>query len=233
MSSRSIDPELKRLCNRLGYPVGRAALLEQALTHRSCGSPHNERLEFLGDAVLNLVVAEMLYSERPDASEGDLSRYRARLVREATLAELGQELQLGDFIRLGPGELKSGGFRRDSILADAVEALIGAIYLDAGFSSAAKTVESLLGPRVEALPDADALKDSKTRLQEWLQGRGRPRPDYEIVDEQGADHARRFTIRCRASGLSSPVEATAGSRRKAEQKAAKSVLEQLIRDYGP
>jgi len=232
VSKRSIDPELRRLCDRLGYPVDSAALLEQALTHRSCGTPHNERLEFLGDAVLSLVVAQLLYLARPEASEGDLSRFRARLVREATLAELARELRLGDFIRLGSGELKSGGFLRDSILADALEALVGAIYLDAGPSAANRTVESLFGPRIVALPDADSLKDSKTRLQEWLQGRGQPRPDYEIIDEQGADHARRFTVRCRADGLPGPIEATAGSRRKAEQKAAKSVLDQLIQEYG-
>ncbi len=227
MSSRSIDAQRRRLVEGLGRSIDDSALLDQALTHRSCGTPHYERLEFLGDAVLNMVVAELLYAARPEATEGDLSRFRARLVREPTLAEIARDLQLGEFIRLGPGELKSGGFLRDSILADVLEAIIGAIYLESGFSAAHTTVASLMSQRIEALPEADALKDAKTRLQEWLQGRGSPRPRYEVVDERGADHERRFTVECRVEGLEDAIRATAGSRRKAEQQAAGRALEHL------
>lgn len=227
MSNRSTDSDPDRLLRRLGPPIGDRSLLEQALTHRSRGTPNYERLEFLGDAVLNMVVAELLFEARPDASEGDLSRLRARLVREPTLAELARELELGEFVRLGPGELKSGGYLRDSILADALEALIGAIHLDGGFQASRKTVAALMQSRIDELPHADALKDAKTRLQEWLQGRGEQRPRYRVVDETGADHKRRFTVHCEAPGLGAPVEATAGSRRKAEQRAAAAALERL------
>jgi ribonuclease-3 len=211
----------------LNHRFSDPALLRQALTHRSLGTPNNERLEFLGDGVLNMVVAELLYRARPGATEGDLSRLRARLVREETLAEIARELALGDELRLGSGELKSGGYLRDSILSDALEAIVGAVFLDAGFAAARALVADWMQARVAALPDAEVLKDAKTRLQELLQGRGVPLPVYELVDESGADHARRFTVRVRVPLLDAPVTATAGSRRRAEQRAASGALERI------
>lgn len=215
------------LANRFGCRLSDPALLGQALTHRSCGSRNNERLEFLGDAVLNLVVASMLYRAHPDDSEGDLSRLRARLVRERTLAQIARELELGCWLRLGSGELKSGGHLRDSILSDTLEALIGAVYLDAGFDEAAALIGRLIENRLDALPPADQLKDAKTRLQEWLQARALGLPQYRIVDEHGADHARRFSVACTAGEPAREFIAEAGSRRKAEQAAAAEALRAL------
>ena len=169
------DP-LESLQKRLGRRFADPALLTLALTHRSLGGRNNERLEFLGDALLNFVAADTLYADKPAAEEGALSRLRAGLVREESLARLGRELQLGEVIRLGESELKSGGFRRDSILADAVEAILGAIYLDGGFAEAKSECELLLRPQIAELPDAELLKDPKTRLQEWLKARARPLP---------------------------------------------------------
>src|SRR6056297_4313286 len=211
----------------LGHEFRFADLLRLALTHRSCGNPNNERLEFLGDAVLNMVVAELLFHARPDVPEGDLSRLRARIVRERTLAEVARSLQLGDHVRLGPGELKSGGFLRDSILADALEAIIGAVFLDGGFDAAQSLVEHLMSERIEALPDAEALKDPKTRLQELLQARAFKLPVYAVIDERGAEHDRTFTVVCTTEMLDEPVEATSTSRRKAEQAAAQLALETI------
>lgn len=203
------------------------ALLKQALTHRSLGGHNNERLEFLGDGLLNFVVAEYLYRERGAAPEGDLSRLRANIVRDTTLSAIATELKLGEHLRLGSGELKSGGFLRASILADAVEAIIGAVYLDAGFETAQRFVLDLVGERLLKLPEADALKDPKTRLQEFLQGRGRALPEYWLVDEHGADHDKRFRVACRTVLGDKVIEAEAGSRRKAEQIAARRMLEWL------
>lgn len=215
----------------LDYDFRRADLLRLALTHRSRGNPNNERLEFLGDSVLNMVVAELLFRARPDVPEGDLSRLRARIVRERTLAEVARELELGDHVLLGAGELKSGGFLRDSILADALEAIIGAVFLDGGFDSARALVERLMAGRIAALPDAETLKDPKTRLQELLQSRSLGLPEYEVVNERGADHDRTFTVVCRVELLEAPIRATAASRRRAEQAAAKSALD-LISKQG-
>lgn len=227
MSSRSTDSFIRALADRFECRISDPALLEQALTHRSCGSRNNERLEFLGDAVLNLVVASMLFQQRSTDSEGDLSRLRARLVRERTLAEVARELELGDWLRLGPGELKSGGHLRDSILADTLEAVLGAVYLADGFDAAADLIHRLLGRRLAGLPTADQLKDAKTRLQEWLQARGHDLPEYRIVEEHGADHARRFIVACRAGEPVREFVAEAGSRRKAEQAAAAAALRAL------
>lgn len=227
MSSRSTDSDPGPLISGLGYRFRRPELLRLALTHRSRGARNNERLEFLGDAVINFVVADLLYHARPDASEGDLSRLRARLVREHTLAEIARELGLGDRLLLGPGELKSGGFLRESILSDALEAVIGAVFEDGGYEQARALVERLVAPRLESLPDAELLKDPKTRLQELLQGRGLALPEYEVVDERGADHDRQFTVACRVEALAEPVRATARSRRKAEQAAARMALERI------
>jgi len=205
----------------IDYRFEDPALLEQALTHRSFGPPHYERLEFLGDSLLSMVIAEQLFFQRPHATEGDLSRLRSRLVRDITLARVASELNLGDHLRLGGGELKSGGFLRESILADVVEAIIGAVYLDGGFKQARRVIRDLFADRLADLPDADTLKDPKTRLQELLQGRGHELPEYSVILETGADHAKRFEVECRAGSLVEPVRAEAGSRRKAEQAAAR------------
>lgn len=228
MSNPSTDIRRLSTLRGLEYEFRHAELLRLALTHRSCGNPNNERLEFLGDAVLNMVVAELLFNARPDVPEGDLSRLRARIVRERTLAEIARQLELGGHVLLGPGELKSGGFLRDSILADALEAVIGATFLDGGFEAARNLIERLTGERIAALPDAEALKDPKTRLQELLQGRSLSLPQYEVVNEWGADHDRKFTVECRVQTLDSPIQATATSRRKAEQAAASNALETLM-----
>lgn len=211
----------------IDYRFRDTGLLERALTHRSFGPVHYERLEFLGDSLLNLIIAEQLFHLRPDAHEGDLSRLRSRLVRDTTLAKLAAELDIGDVLRLGTGELKSGGFLRESILADVFEALIGAIYLDGGFDAVRHVVADLFAERIERLPDAESLKDPKTQLQERLQAGGHPLPEYEVVSETGADHAKDFEVECRVGDLRAPVRARAGSRRKAEQAAARCMLEAL------
>nr|WP_239538078.1 ribonuclease III [Dyella mobilis] len=202
------------------------SLAALALTHRSAGKPNNERMEFLGDALLGAIVAEMLYETHPKASEGEMSRLRAQLVNGQALAVMARELELGDRLKLGSGELKSGGFRRDSILADAFEALVAAVYLDAGFEACRKAVRTLFADRVAALPRSS--KDAKTRLQEWLQARGWPLPQYELVGAEGEDHARTFDVNC---AVSEPLVVTAsgrgGSRRLAEQDAAEIVLSRL------
>lgn len=211
---------------KLGYRFADESLLQLALTHRSAGRPNNERLEFLGDALVNLVVAEMLFEARPRASEGELSRLRAQLVSEPALAERARELRLGDVLRLGPGELKSGGFRRDSILADAFEALVAAIHRDGGFQAC----RSWLRTRFEASLTAvgPPQKDPKTLLQEWLQGRGLALPHYELLAEHGEEHARRFDVACLVGEPRDiRCEGTGTSRRAAEQAAAEAMLASL------
>lgn len=214
---------------KLGYRFADEGLLQLALTHRSAGRPNNERLEFLGDALVNQVVAEMLFDARPRASEGELSRLRAQLVSEPALAERARELQLGDLLRLGSGELKSGGFRRDSILADAFEALVAAIHRDGGYFACRDWLRVVFERAVaEAGP---AQKDSKTRLQEWLQARGLPLPQYELVAEHGEEHARRFDIACiLVQPRAVRFEGSGGSRRAAEQVAAELALANLDDD---
>lgn len=202
-------------------------LLREALTHRSLGAVNNERLEFLGDSILNFVVAGRLYELRPQATEGELSRLRSRVVRGDTLAELAAQLRLGDHLRLGEGELKSGGFKRQSILADALEALFGAIYLDGGFEACSAVIREVCEPVILVLPDAEALKDPKTRLQEWLQARGRPLPEYQLIREEGADHAKHFVVACRVPDSGEQSQAEGSSRRKAEQSAASILLGRL------
>ncbi len=227
MPNRSETRPLRRLPG-IDHEFSNPALLEQALTHRSHGGVHYERLEFLGDSLLNLCAAELLFERRPDADEGDLSRLRSRLVRDVTLAQIASNLHLSEFLRLGLGEMKSGGFLRASILADVIEALIGAVYLDAGFDAARRVVRSLLAELEEGLPDADQLKDPKTRLQELLQGRGYDLPEYSVVAEQGADHAKLFRVRCSVGELAAPVEGEGSSRRKAEQAAARRMHADLL-----
>lgn len=231
MSNRSAT-ELRELPG-IDYRFRDPALLEQALTHRSHGPGHYERLEFLGDSLLSMAISERLFHDRPHAPEGDLSRLRSRLVRDVTLARIAIELDLGAHLRLGAGELKSGGFLRESILADVVESLIGAIYLDGGFEAARKVIHQLFDQRLRELPDADSLKDPKTRLQELLQGRGHELPEYRVIAEAGADHAKRFEVECQAGDLVEPVRAEAGSRRKAEQAAARLMHERLLRLFAP
>lgn len=210
-----------------GHVFAAPALLAQALTHRSAGAPHNERLEFLGDAVLGVIVAEALYTRWPKADEGSLTRARAELVRESSLAGVARRLEIGPRLVLGPGEMKSGGHRRDSILSDALEAIIGAIYLDAGFDACRRVVLPWFEEAVSAVPAGKVGKDAKTRLQEWLQGRQKPLPQYVLQQESGEEHARVFVVRCVVSDPPLAGEGEGGSRRAAEQLAAEVVLGQL------
>jgi ribonuclease-3 len=207
-----------------GYRCREPSLLEAALTHRSAGGPNNERLEFLGDGVLNCVVADLLYRRYPRADEGELSRLRARLVRGETLAALAVTLNVGEQLRLGPGELRSGGFRRRSILADALEAVFGAIYLDGGFEAARTAIERVIAPRLEELAGEPDLKDPKTRLQEYLQGRGLALPRYVVAAVEGESHMQRFRVICEVQALGLQGSGQGSSRRRAEQEAAQQVL---------
>ncbi|MGH8113873.1 MAG: ribonuclease III [Rhodanobacteraceae bacterium] len=211
---------------KLGYRFVDEELLQLALTHRSVGRPHNERLEFLGDALVNLVVAEMLFDARPRADEGELSRLRAQLVSEPALAERARELHLGDELKLGSGELKSGGFRRDSILADAFEALVAAIYRDGGYDACRDWLHRIFAKPLDGA--GPPQKDPKTRLQEWLQGHGYPLPHYELLAELGEEHARRFEAVCVVEyPHAARFEGGGGSRRAAEQEAAEAALARL------
>ncbi|KDE39561.1 MAG: ribonuclease III [Nitrincola lacisaponensis] len=218
---------VSELARRLGHAFKDESLFELALTHRSCGKRNNERLEFLGDSVLNFVIAADLYQRFPAAREGQLSRLRALMVKGETLAEIARELGLGDYLRLGSGELKSGGFRRDSILADAVEAIIGAIYLDAGLQTVEGFVLGWYEKRLDELDLDGSIKDSKTRLQEFLQSRRLNLPDYELVSVEGEAHAQTFNIQCHTVLLDNPTQGQGNSRRQAEQNAAKAALMQL------
>jgi ribonuclease III len=210
-----------------GHVFATPALCHTALTHRSAGADHNERLEFLGDSILNCAAARLLYDAHPLADEGALSRLRASLVSGETLAQIAGDLGLGEYLRLGPGELKSGGFRRASILADALEALLGAIFLDAGFDAAAAAVARILGPRMSDLPAADALKDPKTRLQEVLQARGLALPVYTLTAVGGDPHAHSFTVTCEVPIFEIAAVGEGASRRRAEQLAAAKVIDLL------
>jgi len=216
-----------------GYKFVQPALCHAALTHRSAGADHNERLEFLGDSILNCSVARLLFDAHPEADEGALSRLRATLVSGDTLAQVAQQLGLGEHLRLGPGELKSGGFRRASILADTLEAILGAIFLDSGFDSAAAAVERIMGPRMSALPAADLLKDPKTRLQEILQAHGLALPVYTLTAVTGDAHAQAFTVTCEVPILELAAVGEGGSRRRAEQLAATKLLEILPSEIRP
>ncbi len=213
-----------RLLRALGYQFSDVSLLNLALTHRSKGGTNNERLEFLGDAILGAVIAAELYQCFSASSEGDLTRLRATLVKGDTLAEIGLELSLGDYIRLGSGELKSGGFRRASILACAVEALIGAVYLDSGFEAARQLILKLYRERLKNVSPEDELKDPKTRLQELLQSKQKPLPVYSLLRVDGEDHAQTFYIECIVDGMDAAIQGKGISRRKAEQAAAKKML---------
>lgn len=211
----------------LGYVFKCPELLERALTHRSYGRQHNERLEFLGDGLLNMVVARALYGRLPDLDEGDLSRLRASLVRRETLAEVAEEIGLGAFIRLGASARKSGGLRSGSILADALEAVFGAVLLDAGVEVAAQVVEGCFEKRLNDLPPAATLKDPKTKLQEHLQGRGKPLPSYALLEVGGASHRQYFRVACHVDGYPEPFVGEGRSRRRAEQHSAALALAAL------
>ena len=213
--------------DRIGHPFKDQGLLRQALTHRSAGAPHNERLEFLGDSIVNLLVAEALFARWPKADEGALTRARASLVCESALAAMARAVELGERLTLGPGEMKSGGHRRDSILADAFEAVVAAIYLDAGFEACRARVLPWFDAPMAAVPVGKPEKDPKTRLQEWLQARQKPLPVYELVSETGDDHARHFRVRCRLTDPDLTTEGEGSSRRLAEQQAAAAAIEQL------
>lgn len=214
----------KRLEAALGHRFGRPELLRQALTHRSYGAPNNERLEFLGDSILNFVVAATLFNNFATLREGELSRQRASLVRQESLAEIARGLSLGDFLSLGEGELKSGGAARPSILADALEAVFGAIYIDAGFDATQRVIEKLYGPAIARIDPNDASKDPKTALQEVLQGRHLPLPRYELLATHGEAHAQEFEVECTIPDLRIRSTGRGGSRRIAEQQAARRAM---------
>jgi ribonuclease III len=222
-----VTANLDRLQREIGYRFDDIGLLNLALTHRSFGGENNERLEFLGDSILNFIIAEYLFRRFAEAREGQLSRLRARMVKGVTLAQIAREFNMGDYLRLGTGEMKSGGYRRDSILADALESVIGAVYLDSGFSKCRKLVLTWFEQRLNALNLKDTTKDSKTRLQEYLQSRQQELPRYEVVSVEGKAHAQVFNVVCSIDELSETTEGVGNSRRLAEQKAAKQALMRL------
>lgn len=223
------EEELKRLEKRIGYQFSDFSLLKQALTHRSALGLHNERLEFLGDSILSFAISKDLYTRFPKVTEGDLSRMRATLVCGKMLAEIGREFVLGDCLILGPGELKSGGFRRDSIIADGVEAIIGAVFLDSDIDTVAALILSWFDSRLNTIEPGISQKDPKTRLQEHLQSRKQPLPLYEVLDIKGEAHNQQFTMACVIDGIET-VEGKGTSRRKAEQIAAEKMLVALLGD---
>ena len=223
----SHNKELSVLTRQLEYTFANASLLEEALTHRSVGSHNNERLEFLGDGILNFVIADELFHKNPEMREGDLSRLRASLVNGEMLAEIARDLNLGDFLKLGAGELKSGGFRRSSILADTVESILGAVYCDSDFISCRDLILRLFKNKLNNLPDVDSLKDPKTQLQELLQSRRYSLPAYEVLGVTGKAHSQIFQVECRIEELDCVVKGKGGSRRKAEQVAAAAAFEKI------
>ncbi len=227
-NSLGASENIDQLQERLGYRFKNPELLQQALKHRSAGAKHNERLEFRGDAVLELAVTDLLYRQFETSDEGRLTRFRARLVRKETLAERARALVLGRFLVLGSGERKSGGSDRDSILADAFEAILGAIYLDADFLVAKERIECWFEQSIEGLDTLPQEKDPKTRLQEHLQGLGEPVPEYRVVSVSGDDHQQRFKVECRCSLIASSQMAEGDSIKQAEQKAATACLDRLI-----
>lgn len=219
---------MNKLTKLLGSELMATDTFVRAITHRSADGKHNERMEFLGDSVLGLIITTELYKRIPRASEGYLSRLRASLVNENALAGIAADLSIGDFLRLGPGELKSGGFRRKSIIADAFEALIGCIYLEQGMEVAKSFVLTAYGNRLENLPSEDDLKDPKSRLQEYLQSRGHELPEYNLIDVQGEAHRQTFTAECVIPKLNIRTQGTASSRRKAEQAAARLAFDEVL-----
>jgi ribonuclease-3 len=215
---------LARLTIKLGYEFQDIHLLIQALTHRSAKGDHNERLEFLGDSILGFVIAEALFEKFPKHDEGDLTRMRSSLVKGVTLAEIARDFSLGEYLILGPGELKSGGHRRESILEDAIEAIIGAVYLDSTIEQCKALILSWFEKRLSVIKPGNEQKDPKTQLQEYLQGRKISLPSYDVIDTTGQSHNQEFTVRCQTSVIDKEVIAKGTSRRKAEQAAAQQIL---------
>ena len=222
-----MNGNLGRLTRALGCSVQRGDLLERALTHRSADADNNERLEFLGDALLGFVIAEVLVERFPDADEGQLSRLRASLVKKESLAELARRLELSEYLRLGAGELRTGGHARDSILADALEALFAAVYVDQGFERAREVILAVFGETLMAIGQGETSKDPKTRLQELLQARRRPLPQYEVVGVFGSQHAQTFRVHCTLTDGPEAADGEGTSRRRAEQEAAQRLLHLL------
>lgn len=218
---------IRQLNQAIGYEFKDTDLLQRALTHRSASSKHYERLEFLGDSILNMVIAEALYERFTRENEGDLSRMRATLVCGPMLARFGRQFELGTHLLLGPGELKSGGFRRESILSDAVESIIGAVYLDSDLATCKAMILHWFESHLDEIKPGVSHKDPKTRLQEIMQGRQLPLPTYQVVAQQGQAHNQQFTVSCQVENLADPFLGTGTSRRKAEQSAASAVLQQL------
>lgn len=218
---------LQKLERSIGHCFHDELLFQTALTHRSHSTPHNERLEYLGDSVLNAVVARLLYDRFPELPEGDLSRLRANLVRQDSLHRLADQLMLGQYLRLGEGELRSGGATRPSTLADALEAVFGAIWLDAGFDAASAVIGRLYAPLIQAINPAQPMKDAKTRLQELLQGKRLPLPKYALTATEGEAHAQKFRVACVIEKLEICTEGQGASRRAAEQMAAERALEKM------
>ena len=222
-----MDKAERWLDKTLQYRFADQGLFARALTHRSAKGRNNERLEFLGDAILDFVISEALFRLRPQADEGDLSRLRSALVKDSTLAAIAAELDIGEHLILGSGERKTGGHRRQSILADALEALFGAIYLDAGFDVTKSIIDRIYAKRLDSLPEATELRDPKTRLQEWLQARKFALPVYDLVEVTGKDHKQRFSVTCTVEEMSQSTRGESASRRSAEQQAARRMLEVL------
>lgn len=222
---------LEALLRRLAYSFNNPALLDEALTHRSVGAHNNERLEFLGDSVLNFVIADELFRKFSNINEGDLSRLRASLVNRDSLADIARELELGASLKMGSGELKTGGFRRASIIADAVESVLGAVYCDGGFDHCRELVLRLYKHKLDNIPDIDSLKDAKTRLQELLQSRRYERPEYNVVEVSGKAHAQSFRVECRMHNPECVTIGEGRSRRKAEQLAAEAALELIHQQF--
>ena len=221
---KTTTQNLARLTKKLGYEFQNTQLLIQALTHRSAKGAHNERLEFLGDSILGFVIAEALFDQFPKHDEGDLTRMRSSLVKGVTLAEIARDFSLGEYLILGPGELKSGGHRRESILEDAIEAIIGAVYLDSTIEQCKALILSWFEKRLAVIKPGNEQKDPKTQLQEYLQGRKIPLPNYDVIDTTGQSHNQEFTVRCQTSVIDKEVIAKGTSRRKAEQAAAQQIL---------
>ena len=219
-----MDKALSWLADTLDYEFNDPQLFEQALTHRSASGLSNERLEFLGDAVLGFVVSEYVYDALPHADEGDLTRLRSSLVKDKTLAQLASELAIGEHLILGSGERKSGVHRRESVLADAVEAIFGAVFLDAGYAASRRVIENAFGDRLLDLPDPGELRDPKSRLQEWLQARQMKLPEYDLFNVTGEAHKQKFEVRCTVVGSKAAATGNGASRRSAEQQSAERML---------
>jgi len=216
-----------QLVKALGYEFADEALLQRALSHRSVGKDNNERLEFLGDSLLNFIIADLLCQKFPEAPEGDLSRLRASLVKGETLADIARSFELGEYLNLGEGEMKSGGFRRASILADTVEALLGAIYLEAGLEQCQSRIQAWFSEQLESVSPNATQKDAKTQLQEHLQEQRKPLPKYSVIRQLGESHSPAFEVSCRVGDSDSETSAIAGSKRQAEKLAAEKMLQKL------